>query len=329
MTPASEDKNPPKAIHFCWIGSKLDWVHAFAMLSALRHGELDQVVLHHTDLLDDSPVVRALQTAGVFFSHLDVNSLLNDVGAELGLGAQLTELYARLSSPAILSDILRAAILYRQGGIYLDVDTLTIASLRPLLRDQQFIGLENIVWPYWVKTARSPLPWARAVGLDLIRKTLRRMPNGWRLFRSVQGLYFKAVNGAIMGGAPQAPLFATYLQSMINLPSALQSRANMLGPDLLQVLIQQQGIQNLRIYPPDTFYPLPPEISEHWFRPCTNAPALLKKAIQSQTLIVHWYASVRSKPYVKQINPDFILKNQNTQLYSALICKLLPDLNKL
>lgn len=315
-----------KIIHFCWIGQKLDWVHGFAMLSALRHGGLDQVVLHHTDLLDDSPIIRALQAKGLVFSRLDVKDLLDDLGAELDLGTDLTELYARISSPAILSDILRAAILYRQGGIYLDIDTLTVASLRPLLQNTQFIGLENIVWPYWVKTARAPLPWARAIGLDLLRKTLRVTPNGWIFFRFFENIYFKAVNGAIMGGAPKAPLFKTYLQNMVKIPSALQGQANMLGPDLLQVLIQQQGVKDLTIYNPDIFYPLPPEISEHWFRPCKNATKLLEKAIQPQTLIVHWYASVRSKPYTRQINPGFILENKDHQLYSALVNKLLPDL---
>lgn len=297
------------------------------MISALRYGGLDQVVLHHTDKLDDNEVVQALRAEGVVFSHLDPESLLNEVGDALGLGTQLAELYCRISKPAILSDILRAAILYQQGGIYLDVDTLTIASIEPLLRDEQFIGLENIVWPYWVKTARSPLPWVRAIALDLLRKTLRRMPNGWLFFKTFENLYFKAVNGAILGGAPQACLFATYLKNMVELPSALQSRANMLGPDLLQALIQQQSLPNLKIYEPDTFYPFPPEISEHWFRQCKNAPALLKKAIQNQTKIVHWYASARAKPYISQIKPDYILKNQNNQLYSALVSQLLPELN--
>lgn len=296
------------------------------MLSALRYGGLDQVVLHHTDPLDDNPVVHALRSEGVVFSRLNARNLLNNLGAELGLGTQLTALYDRLSSPAILSDILRAAILYCEGGIYLDTDTLTLARLEPLLRDQQFIGLENIVWPYWVKTTRAPLPWVRAVGLDLLRKTLRVTPNGWLLFRSVQGLYFKAVNNAIIGGQANAPLFKTYLQSMVSLPSALQAKLYAIGPDMLQTLIADGKIDNLKIHNPDVFYPLPPEISEHWFRPCQNAATLLKKAIRPQTLIVHWYASVRSKPYTRLINPTFVAENANTQLYSALVYKLLPDL---
>lgn len=61
-------------------------MHGFAMLSALRHGGLDQVILHHTDLLDDNDVVQALPEAGLVFSHLNPDTLLNEVGAALGGG---------------------------------------------------------------------------------------------------------------------------------------------------------------------------------------------------------------------------------------------------
>ena len=313
-------------IHFCWIGHHLEWVHGFAMLSAARHGGLERVVLHHTDDLTDSPVTRALRQHGVTLLRLDTDSLLTSVGEELGLGDQLVALYKKISSPAILSDILRGAILYRDGGIYLDVDTITLGSLQPLLRNQQFIGLENIVWPYWVKTSRSPLPWARALALDLVRKGLRVTPNGWKLFRLLEPLYFQAVNGAVMGGAQKAPLFKLYLQNMVGLPAALQSQANMLGPDLLQTMLRQQRFDDLKIYEPCVFYPLPPEISQHWFRPCAAATSLLKQALTPQTLVAHWYASVRSKPYVRQITPDFVLKNRDSQLYSAMVAANLPDL---
>lgn len=297
------------------------------MLSALRHGGLDQVILHHTDLLDDNDVVQALQEAGLVFSHLNPDTLLNEVGAALGVGSQLAELYKKISKPAILSDILRAAILYQKGGIYMDVDTLTLTSLRPLLYEPQFVGLENIVWPHRVKTTRAPLPWARAIGLDLLRKALRRMPNGWRLFRPVRGLYFKAVNNAIIGGQARAPLFKIYLQNMLTLPDSLQNKLCAIAPDLLQNLIENKQIEHVKVYNPDIFSPLPPEIAEHWFRPCKNAQALLKAAIQPQTLILHRYASARAKPYVGKINPVFISKNKNNQLYSALVSHLLPELN--
>lgn len=297
------------------------------MLSAARHGGLERVVLHHTDDLDDSPVIRALQAGGVQFSRLNAQNVLTEVGVATGLGERLNMAYEKITSPVILSDILRAAILYRDGGIYMDVDTLTVASLQPLLRDRQFIGLENIVWPHWVKASRAPLPWAKALTLDILRKALRVTPYGWRLFRFVEPLYFREVNNAIMGGAPQAPFFKTYMQAMTNLPAALQSQTYALGPDLLQTLLREQTFEGLKLHEPETFYPLPPEISEHWFRPCHNATNLLKQVLKPQTRVAHWYASVRSKPYVKLITPDFVLKNRDRQLYSALVAQCLPDLD--
>lgn len=314
-----------QALHFCWIGQRMEWAQGFALLSAARHGGLDEVKLHHTDDLAETPVIRALQNAGITFSRIFARRLLTETGEQLGLGAGLADLYETISAPAILSDILRAAILYREGGIYLDTDTLTLANLNPLLTTQQFIGLENIVWPYWVKSSRAPLAWSRALSLDLLRKCLRRAPKGWLWFRFIEHLYFKAVNGAVMGGAAHASLFASYLQAMLTLPAPLQQRANMLGPDLLQSLIARHSFEGLKIYEPAWFYPLPPEISQHWFRPCQNAKLLLKRALKPQSMVAHWYASVRSKPYVKQIDPDFVRTHQNTQLYSALVCRLLPE----
>lgn len=316
-----------QAIHFCWIGQHLEWAQGFALLSAARHSGLDEVKLHHTDTLAENAVIRALQTAGITFCHISARELLTETGEQLGLGTGFSDLYETISAPAILSDILRAAILYREGGIYLDTDTLTLTNLSPLLTAQHFIGLENIVWPYWVKTSRAPGPWGRALSLDLLRKCLRRAPKGWLWFRFIEHLYFRAVNGAVMGGAAHAPLFAAYLQAMLTLPAPMQQKANMLGPDLLQSLIAKQSFEGLKIYEPAWFYPLPPEISQHWFRPCKNATHLLQRALKPQTMVAHWYASVRSKPYVKQIDPEFIKAHQNTQLYSALVCQLLPELS--
>src|SRR5271168_2073221 len=117
----------PKIVHFCWIGSRLPWAYAFAVLSAAARGGMDEVILHHTDELEDGPVLRALcQTPGIRLSRTDPRACLAPVQAGLGLAEGLTGLYGRLSSPVMRADVLRAAILYSQGGVYLDLDTLTV-----------------------------------------------------------------------------------------------------------------------------------------------------------------------------------------------------------
>jgi hypothetical protein len=297
------------------------------LLSAAARGGVDEVILHHTDELEDGPVLETLRAvAAIRLVRITPQALLEFVGAELGLGNKLWTIYRRVSSPAILSDILRTAILYRDGGIYLDVDTVTVAPFSALLGLRQFIGVERIVWPYWIKSSRSPIVWGRTLALDVMRKVMRLLPEGWRIYRRVEGVYYRGINGAIMGGEPKAPLFEIYLRHMVEMPVDKQSKPNALGPDLLQELIGKGFIQDLVVYDPEYFYPIAPEISEHWFRPCRNAPQALNEVLTPQTIVVHWYGSVRTKPYVAEIGPKYIQEHKQTQLYSALVAKVLPDL---
>jgi hypothetical protein len=315
----------PARVHFCWIGPTLPWAYVFAVLSAAAQAQMDEVVLHHTDELDDGPALSALrESQGVRLERVDPHACLAQTGRQLGLGDQLIALYGRLDSPVQRADVLRAAILFLQGGIYIDLDTITVASLRPLLAAPQFVGTEFIVWPHWVRTSRSPLVWARHLTLDMVRKALRLLPNGWRAFRHVEHWYFKGVNNAIMGAAPGAALFGAYLKAMATLPTARLTEPYALGPDLLQGLIGQFPADELISHEPAAFYPLPPEISEHWFR--ARRGVQLAHVLRPQTCIVHWYASVRSKRYVALIDPAYIRAHRQHQLYSALVSAVLPQL---
>ncbi len=319
----------PAKVHFVWIGPALPWAYVFAVLSAAARGEMDEVILHHTDELAAGPELAALRAAkGVRLQRDDPRALLRDAGARLGLNDKLTMLYDGLASPVQRADVLRAAILYLQGGIYLDLDTVTIASLQPLLTAPQFVGTEYIVWPHWVRASRSPFVWARHLALDVLRKALRVLPGGWRGFRLVEGWYFPGVNNAVMGAAPGASLFAAYLRAMVELPVARRTQPYALGPDLLQALVGQFPAQALIIHQPGVFYPLPPEISEHWFRPARGLAlgGTLRRALRPETLLVHWYASIRSKPYMAQMSPGYVRAHAKTQLYSALVCTALPGL---
>jgi hypothetical protein len=249
--------------------------------------------------------------------------LLIQAGTRLGLAGALADIYANLTSPSQRSDVLRAAILYLQGGIYLDVDTVTVASLRPLLDAPQFIGSEYIVWPHWVRSSRSLKVLAKHLALDVLRSGLRVCPGGWRGYRHVEHWYFKGINGAVMGGPAGAPLFVANLIAMAELPPARRSQPYALGPDLLQSLVSRFSAEELLIHEPAVFYPLPPEISTHWFR---SGHANLDAALRPQTLVVHWYASVRSKPYVAVIDPNYVRAHRHTQLYSALVSRALPQM---
>ena len=307
----------PARLHFVWIGTTIPWAYVFAVLSAAEHSELTEIIFHHTDTLEDGHELHAISNVPrVRLSQIDPHACLTQTGHELGLGGALVVLYRRLEDPVRRSDVLRAAILYSYGGIYLDLDTVTVASLLPLTTLHDFVGSEFIAWPSSVRVSRSPALWARHLALDAVRKMFRRMPNGWKAFRHIERFYTRSVNNAIMGGEVNSCLFADYLHAMILLSPERQARRYALGPRLLQEVVDRHK-KDLTIHEPSVFYPLPPEISEHWFR--IIQPVLLNIVLSGGTRVVHWYASVRTKSLVGQINPSYVRANRECQLYSALI----------
>ncbi len=318
----------PPVAHFCWIGPRLPWAYGFALLTAAANAGLAEVVLHHTDALEDGPVLQSLHAAiGLRLHPLDPKAYLAPVQRALGLGAAIDRLYADLPGPVQRSDLLRAAILFAEGGIYIDMDTITVAPLTALLEAKQFIGAEQIVWPHWVYDSRSPLVWAKHLALDVLRKALRLSPGGWRGFRRVQSWYVSAVNNAVMGGEPEAPLFADALLAMASLPAGKPVAPYALGPDLYQSLLLSRSYSGLVVHSPARFYPLPPEISEHWFMPCRQAESVLAEALLPETLIVHWYGSIRNAANLARISPASVRELAPTQLYSALVQASLPEMS--
>ena len=315
----------PARLHFCWIGTSLPWAYGFALLSAAQHSGMAEITLHHTDPLDDGTVLRALQaTPGLRLSRTDPLACLARAGHALGLGDALARLYAGLDAPVMRADVLRAAILFLHGGIYLDLDTVTLAPLSPLTHARQFVGCERVVWPQAVRRSRSPLVLARPLALDLLRKALRRAPGGWRAFRGVEGLYFRTVNNAAMGAEAGSELPARLLRAMAALPPDRLTQRTALGPALLQDLLARHGTDGLTLHEPRVFSPLPPEISEHWFRRARRVR--LGEALSPDTRVVHWYASVRTRALVAAITPEYVLAHRDRQLYSALVASCVPNL---
>lgn len=315
----------PARAHFIWIGSRLPWAYVFSILSAAERGGLDEVVLHHTDVLEPGPEQAALLRApGVRLSRLDPVDCIMRAGQPLGIGTQLCDIDSRLSSAVARTNILRAALIYLYGGIYLDLDTITWQTLTPLLNAPQFVGCEQIVWPGFVRASRSPALWARSLMLDVMRKPLRRIALGWKLFRLIEQLYYRGINGAILGGCVGAPLFAQYLQAMTRVPTDRQARPHALGTSLLQEVVARYTGDDLTVHEPEVFYPLPPEISEHWFYQRRNID--LSTVLSEHTRVVHWYASVRTRALIDLIDPAYIRANREHQFYSALVGECLPEL---
>ena len=315
----------PARGHFCWLGTRLPWAYVFAVLSAAENSGLHEITLHHTDELEADAGLRALELCPrVRVTRIDPIASLAAAGDALGIGDRLVAIYRAVEAPAIRTDVLRAAILYREGGVYLDLDTVTTASLLPLLDTPQFVGCERLVWPYFARTSRSPALWCRTLSLDLLRKLMRRLPGGWRMFRYVERLCYVSINNAVMGAQAGSGLCAAYLRAMASMAPKRWSEPYALGPDLLQELSGGFPQSELTVMEPRVFYPLPPQISEHWFR--IGRRVRLEAVLYPQTRVVHWYASVRTAAKVAAIDPGYVRAHRQQQLYSALVCSFIRKL---
>lgn len=282
----------PAVVHFIWLGASLPWHAAIAAMTAARRGGLHRVTLHHDgDLAGDA--FAAVEAAGIETRRIDPLGL-----CEAAAGPRLADVYRLLDGkPAARSDVLRAAILLRDGGVYLDCDTITVRPLLPLCAAEAFAGEERIVFPPDVMRSRRPDVLLGAAVRHAVRDVLRRVPGGWRAFRRIEGAYHLAVNNAILAASPGHPLIARLVAHIVGLPRAAHVRPYALGPHALAAAIAGGPAAGLVVHPPAVFYPLGPEIAEHWVRPAPGPHAL--RLLLPETRVVHWYASTRTRRRVR------------------------------
>ncbi len=308
----------PATAHFLWFGTELPWIHALSVRTAARNGGFERVVLHHADPLAKAPWSRELEaTRGVELRRLLPYEVLESVER---LGPGLVDLYRRLSAPAAQANVLRAALLYRQGGVYLDTDTVTLGTLSPLRANASaFCGTERIAFP-------GALRWYGYGGALLrtsVRDLVRRQRDGWRLFRRIERFYPAAANNAVLGAEPGHPLLEELVRRMAKVPRSRQLVRYELGTTLLQATLADFDGADVVVHGPEVFYPLGPEMSEHWFR-LTDDPRP-NEVVGPTTRVVHWYASVRTRRVVEEADPDYVRRHAAHQLFSALVLPWLDD----
>ncbi len=311
----------PSIAHFVWYGTKLPYLHALAIRSAATHGGFESVRLHYTDPLDDLPHVVALYDLPNFeLVPLDDRALCEEAS-----GPSLADLISQLESPVARSNLVRTALVYRDGGVYLDMDTLTIRPFDEVLsKAPGFLGEEHIVFPGEVVASWDPRVKAKAYLKTTVRDLYRRIPHGYRYFPRIEQHYHRAVNGAIMGGVPGHAFCADYLTAMTKVPRARWNKPHALGTHLLQATYKSYTGDDLFVFPPPYFYPLPPEISAHWFRFYRNGVDPME-VLDPVTCVVHWYASVRTKKIVKSMDEEELRRLASQQLFAGLATRVLDN----
>src|SRR5262249_7195408 len=239
----------PRHAHFIWLGRDLPWVNVLAVRSAAERGGFERVTLHHDEDLSAAPHYRALTGIDrVELRRLRLDDLIDGCGA---LAPALKAAYPKLPTPSIRKDLIRLAILYGEGGVYLDCDTVTVRSLEDLCGETEaFCGEERIVFPGTVKRSRNPAVQLLALFRNGLRDLLALWPRGWAAFRAIEGFYPRAVNNAVIGSAPRSRFVTRALERITELPPSVQTRLCGIGPHLLQELATQFTRPELVVHPP-------------------------------------------------------------------------------
>lgn len=308
----------PATAHFVWIGREFSWLSWAAIASAASRGGFERVLLYHTDDLEHAPEFRAVkELERVQVVRLDPIATVEGFG-----GARLVDRYRRLRTPSAQSNVLRLGLLEREGGVYLDLDTLTVRDMTPLRKHVAFFcGTERVAFSSGVRRSKNPLLWARAQGLSAVRDLVRRSNDGVRWFRRIERYYALGANNAVLGATPGAAFLHELRERMLALSADESRRRFALGTTLLQSALAEAPPTNGVVHEPAVFYPLGPEISRHWFR--AKSRVRLEEVVSPETHVVHWYASVANRRITPLVNWGWVERQHPTQLLGQLLRKLL------
>jgi hypothetical protein len=306
----------PKVAHFIWLTPEFPWVNVLALESAALHGGFERLVLHHSREFDPERYGAELaRVPRLELRALDVTALCSGLAPEQR--APMQALYRRLSRPAAQSNVLRVLVLASEGGVYLDMDTVTVRSLGPLCeRVGAFCGAERIAFPGEIVNARRPFSYALGVLRSGVRGVLSRLPRGYSVFRSIERFYPLSANNAVLGARAHHPFSSSLAAGMLALSEERALRRFALGTHLLQAALREYGGDDLEVLGPGAFYPLGPEISQHWFRIASRAE--LSQVLSDETRVVHWYASLRTREQQRELTRERVRELAPRQLFSAL-----------
>lgn len=312
----------PNQYHFIWFGERLPCFAAVAMKSALAHNPSATVKLWHEPQLAREARVEALDQAGVLRVVLDVEALLDRARALLDDPAALDHIWRALTAPAARSNVVRLLVLFLEGGIYLDTDTLTLKNLDHLRHDGAFCGLEHVLWSTERLNKRRPYFWTLGPLLSGLRLGAGHFRHGYALHRAQLGWYARAANNAVLGFAPGHAFLSRAFQRMSELPEAAWTKRYRLGTHLLQELLASAPSDEpvVRRYPPEYFYPLGPIVSKHYFHDRRDVEAVTRRLIPEQTHVLHWYASVAD---LAPLDEGYIRNHRQKSVYAHLCAPFL------
>jgi len=300
----------PNRIFFIWFGNKLPLATGLAILSAKQIQKPEETILYIEsnisgegyDLIKDEP--------GITFKKID-----DSIFTDLGDNGTCSRLFHILKSPASKVNLLRLALLYKEGGVYLDTDTIAIKPWNDLLQCKGFCGLEPVAFPQELFHSKNPFFYLLACARFLWRFLCVYIPHGEQIFRLTEKFYSHCANNAILGSEAKNIFFEKVFAAINEMDEKEQLKHYRLGTHILQKVTGNKSSEIMKMFPPAYFYPVGPDISVHLFR--KGSAKRLHKILLPQTRIVHWYNSVEKIYLRQQLNLKWV-ENHPTSAFAKL-----------
>ena len=292
----------PRNIHFVWSGQRFPSAFALAVHSAAgRHPDW-KIVVHVGDEPTGNPAWESLRGVAEI-RRIHALELLEAVP---GVGSRLVELHEAIAPQyhAGRSNLVRLAILVREGGWYLDFDTLTIASLESLSRDHQAIVGEEWVWNHDEERVRAGyrlgmIPSTVAFGLSWLLARAG-LPADSALERALRSLWGRLeLNNAVLACESGNPWFTRLLELATRQDPAVRFA---LGPALVNLAWREPGEASLPLrLPPSAFYQFPPSQTNRYFGGGAGT-------LPEDALILHWCSS-NHRDILADLGKDWVARH--------------------
>jgi hypothetical protein len=318
----------PNTLHFVWFGESLPYFAVLAIRSALRANPGASATLWHGEELMRDDGLDALERDGTTLRPIRIDELLVQAHAQVAHDAnlrvalsKLRAVYGELTAPAARSNLIRLLVLFAQGGVYLDTDTLSLQSLAELRALDAFCGREHVLWPKRRLDKLSAYYWTTGPALEALRALGSWLPNGHVLYRRTRRWYETAVNNAVLGFAPGHPLLARAFRRVAELEGGERTRRYRLGTHLLQEVVSSRPEgepMTITLLDPDCFYPLGPIISAHYFKRRRDAARVAALLLPPRTRVVHWYSSVSN---LSPLDEKYIREHRTESVYAHLCAR--------
>lgn len=284
----------PNVYHLLWSGKSFPDIYGAAIDSILNVDESARVVVHcFGDLPQSGTFDRAVFDPRADVRVTDPEAVFAQLPAHL---RRVADTYRSLpmTATSARSNILRYAILYLHGGIYVDFDTITLQPLVDLAKGDCFIGTER-VWALdeprvagnWkVSVSPAGLGWlaiwcAKRLDSRIFRGRLRlaaaTAPVN-RRFTVVQP------NNAVIGCTQGAEFLDRVLRAVHNADPIVRYAT---GPTLV-ARVARTSPHLVTTLPVDVCYQVEPAESFRYFEDCTLR-------VRTEAAIIHYVGSNSSR----------------------------------